>query len=158
MKQFFLLTVLFALFSAASAEAQDCPYSRTAETKGCPHPTTAAKAAAMDASIEKRFDEQAGKTTYVRKEVCSTTGKVSYTAVEYCSRSGKFVNVSPQEKQCLKSKADCVSKRARAAKASGAEGEIHCTTAQKAACAKARAETNSGSGGSGAKAKLVKNQ
>ncbi len=158
MKEFFLLTILFALFSASSVEAQDCPYSRTAETRGCPHPTTAAKAAAMDASIEKRFDEKTGQTTYVRKEVCATTGKVNYTAVEYCSRSGKFVNVSPREKQCLKSKADCISKGGMATKVSGAGGKAHCTTAQKAACAtKARAQTE-GIGGSGAKAKLVKNQ
>lgn len=156
MKQFFLLTVLFALFSTAGLQAQDYPYSRTAETKARTHSVKAAEAAAMDASIEKRLDERTGQATYVRKEVCPTSGKVSYTAVEYCSRSGKFVNVSPREKQCVKSKADCQAKGARATKvSSGAAAKSQCTTAQKAACAKAKAGN---SGSAGAKAKLVKNR
>ncbi|MCB0546315.1 MAG: hypothetical protein KDD19_01945 [Phaeodactylibacter sp.] len=157
MKQFFLLTVLFTLLTAAGVQAQHCPYSKTAEAKACPHPTTAAKAAAMDASIDKRFDEKTGQTTFVRREVCPTSGKVSYTAVEYCSRSGKFVNVSPREKQCVKSKAECTSKASRATKVSNS-GKINCTPAQKAACAKACAGAKASSGAAAASAKLVKNR
>lgn len=150
MKQFFSLAVLFALFTTAGIQAQDCTYSKSAQTRACPHPTTAVKAATLDASIEKRFDEATGETTFVRKEVCAASGKVKYTPVEYCSKSGKFVNISPREKQCVKSKQDCRSKGARATKVSG-PGKIRCTAAQKAACAKAKAGS-----GAAAEAKLVK--
>lgn len=155
MKQLFLLTVLFALFTSANVQAQHCPYSKTGETKACPHSTTAAKAASLDASVEKRVDKKTGQTVFVRKEVSPVSGRVNYTPVEYCSKSGKFVNVSPREKQCVKSRANCTSKGVGATKVSNTE-KINCTTAQKAACAKACAGGHSKAGAS--KAKLVKNR
>ena len=150
MKQFFLLTVLLTFLATVSAQAQCCPYSKTAASESSLSPA-ALQVAASDASIEKRLDEATGQATFVRKRVCPTSGKVSYTSVEYCSKSGKFVNVSPREKQCIKSKANCKAKDPRATKVS-AEEKAHCTAAQRAACAKSKASSNT----SAAKVKLVK--
>ena len=156
MKPFFLLTALFAILSCAHVQAQQCLYSKTGAAKACPHSTTAAKAASLDASVEKRIDEKTGQTIFVRKEVSPASGKVSYTPVEYCSKSGKFVNVSPREKQCVKSRANCTTKGISPTKVSSS-GKVNCTTAQKAACAKACTKQEQ-SGAAPTKDKLVKNQ
>ena len=159
MKQIFLLSLLFALLSTVHVQAQRCPYSKSAEATACPHSMSAATAAAQDASIEQRFDEASGQTTYVRKEVCASSGKVAYTPVEYCSKSGRFVNVSPREKHCVKSK--MVNVTARGARSAGVSGmeKVNCTTAQKAACARACGKAKASSdGASAAEAKLVKNR
>ncbi len=155
MKQFFLLTVFSSIFALANVQAQDYSCSKTAATRALTNSATASKVAALDASIEQRLDQETGKAVYVRKKVCSTTGKVSYAEVEYCSKSGKFVNVSPREQHCVKSKAGCVGKGARATKVSTAE-KVNCTPAQKAACAKAGAKA-AGHASAG-NVKLVKNR
>ena len=100
MKQFFLLVTLFTFLAANGVQAQSFSHSKS----------TAIKAAVLEDNISQRFDEATGQTIYVRKKVCATSGKVSYIPVEYCSKSGKFVNVSPLEKQCVKSRSKCTAK------------------------------------------------
>lgn len=157
MKQFFLLAAFFSCFALANVQAQDYSCSKTAASSALANQATASKVAALDASIEQRIDQETGKAVYVRKKVCSTTGKVSYTEVEYCSKSGKFVNLSPREQHCVKSKARCADKGARATKVSTA-GKVNCTPAQKAACAKAGAEGKAAGNASAGNVKLVRNQ
>ncbi len=160
MKQFFLLTVLFSLFTLVDAQAQGCPsssYRAAAAANPCPHPATAARAAAQDASIELRVDRETGEASYVRKKVCAATGKVSYTPVEYCSKSGKFINVSPREQECVKSKTQCVTRGGTATRVSQAE-KARYTPAQKAACARACPDPETGARASAAAARLVKNR
>ena len=159
MNRFFLLTFLFPFLFAVNARSQHCSYSKTAKAQALPQPTMVAEAVAQDENIEQRVDPGTGRTTYVRRSVCAATGKVSYTPVEYCSKSGRFVNVSPREKHCVKSK--MVNVTARGARSAGVSGmeKVNCTTAQKAACAKACGKAKASSdGASAAEAKLVKNR
>ncbi|MCB0588934.1 MAG: hypothetical protein KDD06_26835 [Phaeodactylibacter sp.] len=155
MNRFFLLTFLFPFLFAVNARSQHCSYSKTAKAQALPQPTMVAEAAAQDENIEQRVDPGTGRTTYVRRSVCAATGKVSYTPVEYCSKSGRFVNISPREQHCVKSRAACTAKGAGATRVSLSE-KTQCTTAQKAACSKACAGAKKSTSASAAK--LVKNR
>ncbi|MCG8332598.1 MAG: hypothetical protein MI974_33240 [Chitinophagales bacterium] len=138
MKQLLLLFSMMLVFGLTT-QAQDCTYAKktnaSVEKTQCTKSTAAAaaKLASMDASIESRTCAQSGKVSYVRKSVCDKSGKVSYTGVEYCSKSAKFVNISPRQQACSKSKASAEG-NAKATKVSDKKGA--CTSAQKAACAK----------------------
>lgn len=104
MKKLFFLFAFLGVFSLA-ANAQSCPYSKTAakSDKVVCSKTAAAKAASLDNSIEARTCAKSGSVSYVKKSVCAKSGKVSYSDVEYCTKSAKFVNVSPKAMGAKKS-------------------------------------------------------
>lgn len=156
MKYFFLFTAAFGLFAFAEAQAQNPGNIRVASFANRAADAVA-QAAARDASIEKRFDKETGRVTYVRKSISSLTGEVRYNPVEYCSRSGKFINLSPRGQSCTKSKVSM----GRDAHAVQVSGSFHPapSLAQRAACAKActKAKTPGKSVEKTANARLVHN-
>ncbi len=155
MKYFFLFTAAFSLLAFAEVQAQNPGNIRVASFANSAD--AAAQAAARDASIEKRFDKETGRISYVRKSISSLTGEVRYNPVEYCSRSGKFINLSPRGQSCTKSKVSL----GRAAHAVQVSGSFHPapSLAQRAACAKActKAKTPGKSVEKTANARLVHN-
>ena len=139
MKKLFLLFAFFGLI-CLTTNAQAPTKEVKVEKKVCTATasTPAAKAAALDKSIESKTCAVSGKVSYVRKSVCAVSGKVSYADVIYSPAAGKFVNVSPKgmKKAACAKKAACVKKGASASKVSLSDGKKACTPAEKAACAK----------------------
>jgi hypothetical protein len=93
-KVLLLLTFSFA-FGLAAVNAQSCHGSASAaatKSKSCCS-DKAAKAAAGDASIEKRMDDE-GAVSYVRKEA-DQEGNVRFVSVKFDETSNAFVNVAP---------------------------------------------------------------
>ncbi|MDX1941854.1 MAG: hypothetical protein SFU99_14935 [Saprospiraceae bacterium] len=126
MKRFLLLLAVLGAVSIVDVQAQGCAKS------------TAAKAAALDASIVQKVNHTTGETDYFKKSVSPHTGKVSYTEVEYCTRTGQFVSADSGKSRCVKSTAAC-SKYYGGSSASLLVSTVpaHCTAAQKAACIQA---------------------
>lgn len=88
-KAIFFFSFFFAL-GIATANAQSCHAS--AEKACCAN--KAAKAAASDASIEKRQNDD-GAVSYVRKET-DTQGNVKFVSVQFDESTNTFVNVAPK--------------------------------------------------------------
>lgn len=89
MKKAIFFFAFFLALGIAGANAQSCHASAG---KAC-CAGKAAKAAASDASIEKRQAED-GSISYVRKEA-DTQGNVKFVSVQYDEASNTFVNVAP---------------------------------------------------------------
>ena len=120
MKKLLLLLAVFSLTSVLGLQAQSCKYSKM-KTK-----QTAAKAAAMDASIVTLVDAETGKKQFARKKVCAASGKVSYTDVEFCKKTKRFTSTaSSRTYSCSKSK----------------KAALKATAPLKAACLKAKQKT-----------------
>jgi len=93
-KGIFLLSFLFVL-GIAAANAQSCAGASASAPKSCcMSKSAAAKAAAGDASIEKRMTED-GAVSYVRKE-SDAQGNVKFVSVQYDEATSTFVNVAPK--------------------------------------------------------------
>ncbi|MCA0234976.1 MAG: hypothetical protein LCH81_01185 [Bacteroidetes bacterium] len=104
-KAIFFFAFIFAL-GLANANAQACCASKSA----CA--SKVAKAAASDASIEKRMADD-GTVSYVRKEA-DAQGNVRFVSVQYDEASNAFVNVAPKtatasDKATMTKKACCAS-------------------------------------------------
>ena len=104
-KAIFFFAFIFAL-GLANANAQACCAGKSA----CA--SKVAKAAASDASIEKRQAED-GSISYVRKEA-DAQGNVRFVSVQYDEASNAFVNVAPKtatasDKATMTKKACCAS-------------------------------------------------
>lgn len=101
MKKLFLLFAFTGVVALANAQAQQCQASMAnSGNHACCAKTAAAKAAALDNTIEQRVNAETGEVSYVRKVSYAGTDKVTYTDVEYCTKAGKFINVSPGKKSC----------------------------------------------------------
>lgn len=101
MKKLFLLFAFVGAVALCNVQAQQC-HTSMANTgnHACCAKTAAAKAAALDNTIEQRVNAETGDVSYVRKVSYAGTDKVTYTDVEYCTKAGKFINVSPGKKSC----------------------------------------------------------
>ena len=93
------MMMMFALVGGLAfvGQAQSCcAGKKSAEgTASCTMSTDAAnKAAAGDASIEKRVNPETGAACFVRKTVAQD-GTASFAEVTYDAAVAKFVNVSP---------------------------------------------------------------
>lgn len=142
MKKALLIFGLFAFAGVLTIQAQ----SNDNATQKVENAAMAAeKAAASDASIEKKVCETSGKVSYVRKNVCEKSGKVSYTSVSYDAMSGKFVSLedAPKEgeKACdskAKSASGCCASKGKASasadtdKAEAKDGAGCCASKGKA--------------------------
>ena len=89
-KAILFFSFLFAV-GIATANAQSC--QSAAATKSC-CANKAAKAAAADATIEKRQAED-GTVSYVRKET-DAQGNVKFVSVQYDEGASTFVNTAPK--------------------------------------------------------------
>jgi len=83
----------FAFFLTVGLVSADAQCSSASAGKSC-CAGKAAKAAASDASIEKRQAED-GSIAYVRKEA-DAQGSVKFVSVQYDEASNAFVNVAPK--------------------------------------------------------------
>lgn len=92
MKKAIFFFAFFLAFGIAAADAQSCSSAASAGKSCCAN--KAAKAAASDASIEKRQAED-GSIAYVRKEA-DTKGNVQFVSVKYDEAANAFVNVAPK--------------------------------------------------------------
>ena len=92
MKKAIFFFAFFLAFGIVSADAQSCHSAAGAGKSCCAN--KAAKAAASDASIEKRQAED-GSIAYVRKEA-DAQGNVKFVSVQYDEASNAFVNVAPK--------------------------------------------------------------
>ncbi len=136
-KAIFLLSFFFAL-GIATANAQSC--SSASASKSC-CANKAAKAAASDASIEKRQAED-GTVSYVRKET-DTQGNVKFVSVQYDEKTSTFVNAAP--KSAVIAVEDKETSTKKAAACSSAEKKACCTSgasAGKACCASKSAKAS----------------
>ncbi len=147
-----MLVAFMGLVGVASVSAQ-CSKSKTACTKSkAACATTVAKAASMDANIEKRICEKSGDVSFVRKSTCSVSGETKYTNVQYDSDSKKFVNVSPThtsgkaaKKACAPGdkKGSCTGKaKATKTSASASTKKACCSKEAQAACSKKSASAS----------------
>jgi hypothetical protein len=135
-KVLFFFVCMFAL-GLTQASAQSCG-AKTAGVKSC-CAGKAAKAAASDASIEKRANED-GSVAYVRKEA-DAQGNVRFVSVSFDEATSAFVNVAPAasaEKKSCASGAAAGGKACCASKA--AEGKACCASKSKASCEKKEAK------------------
>lgn len=117
-KAIFLLSFFFAL-GIATANAQTC--SSASASKSC-CANKVAKAAASDASIEKRQAED-GTVSYVRKET-DAQGNVKFVSVQFDEGTNTFVNVAPKSATIAAEDKETSVKKAAA-----------CSTSEKKACA-----------------------
>lgn len=92
MKKVLLLLTFFAAVGLATASAQSCGGAAAAGKSCCAN--KAAKAAASDATIEKRTADD-GSVAYVRKE-SDAQGNVKFVSVQFDEASNAFVNVAPK--------------------------------------------------------------
>lgn len=92
MKKVVLLLVVFFGLGLAAANAQSCQGASMAGKSCCAN--KAAKAAAADATIEKRSNED-GTVAYVRKET-DPQGTVRFVSVQFDEASNAFVNAAPK--------------------------------------------------------------
>ena len=136
-KAIFFFSFLFAL-GIATANAQSC---QSGATKAC-CANKAAKAAASDASIEKRQAED-GTVSYVRKET-DLQGNVKFVSVQYDEGTSTFVNVAPKsatvstdDKATMTKKAAACSASEKKACAAGAGSGKACCASKAAAAANA---------------------
>jgi len=132
-KSLFLLSFLFVL-GVAAANAQSCHGGSASASKSC-CTSKAAKAAASDASIEKRMADD-GTVSYVRKE-SDTQGNVKFVSVQFDEASNTFVNVAPKSVSD-----DCKAGMTKKACAAGS-GKACCAAGAKEgkACCAAKAAT-----------------
>lgn len=138
-KAIFLLSFFFAL-GIATANAQSCSMSSTATKSCCAN--KAAKAAAADASIEKRQADD-GSVSYVRKET-DAQGNVKFVSVQYDESTSTFVNVAPKSATIAAEDKSAMTKKAAACSAS--EKKACCAagaSAGKACCASKSSSTSS---------------
>jgi hypothetical protein len=124
MKKVLFLFGFFALTAVWSLNAQSC--SSASAGKSCCS-GKAAKAASVDATIEKRMDDK-GEVSYVRKET-DVQGNVKFVSVRYDEGSNTFVNVAPktvtaEAKASGMVKKECATEAKACAK--GAEGKTGC--------------------------------
>ena len=91
MKKAIFFFAFFLAVGIVGANAQ-CSSAASAGKSCCAN--KAAKAAASDASIEKRQAED-GSIAYVRKEA-DAQGSVKFVSVQYDEASNAFVNVAPK--------------------------------------------------------------
>lgn len=108
----------FAFFLAVGIVSADAQCASASAGKSC-CAGKAAKAAASDASIEKRQAED-GSIAYVRKEA-DAQGNVKFVSVQFDEASSSFVNVAP--------------KTAAAGVATEGMVKKSCTASEKKACA-----------------------
>lgn len=92
MKKAIFFFAFFLAFGIVGANAQSCSSAAAAGKACCAN--KAAKAAAADASIEKRQAED-GTVAYVRKEA-DAQGNVQFVSVQFDETSNAFVNVAPK--------------------------------------------------------------
>ncbi|MBK7939817.1 MAG: hypothetical protein IPJ82_23270 [Lewinellaceae bacterium] len=127
-KAIFFFSFFFAL-GIATANAQSCQASAS---KSC-CANKAAKAAASDASIEKRQSDD-GAVSYVRKET-DDQGNVKFVSVQFDEGSNAFVNVAPKSATASTDDKAAMTKKSCSA---GSAGKACCTSgasAGKACCA-----------------------
>lgn len=124
-KGVFLFAFLFAL-GIAAADAQSCQGKAASASKACC--MKADKAAAADASIEKRMSDD-GTVAYVRKE-SDAQGNVKFVSVKYDETSDAFVNVAPKTVSANATsgmtKKSCAAGASKACCAKGASAEKSC--------------------------------
>lgn len=135
MKKGIFLFSFFFVLGLAAANAQSCQEKTASASKACC--MKADKAAAADASIEKRMGDD-GAVSYVRKE-SDTQGNVKFVSVQYDAASDAFVNVAPKSVEASATtgmtKKSCSAGASKACCAKGGD-------AKKACCAsKAKADT-----------------
>lgn len=135
MKKGVFLFSFFFVLGIAATNAQSCHEKAASTSKACC--MKADKAAAADASIEKRMGDD-GTVAFVRKE-SDAQGNVKFVSVQYDAATDAFVNVAPKtvsaEATSGMTKKSCASSASKACCAKGAG-------AGKACCAsKAKAET-----------------
>jgi hypothetical protein len=118
-KVLFLFSFLFAL-SLGAANAQCSGGSASAGKSCCAGKV--AKAAAADATIEKRVDD-AGVVSYVRKEQ-DQQGNVKFVSVRFDEGANTFVNEAPKSLSA-DAKTGMVKKEGKACAAAG-EGKACC--------------------------------
>lgn len=147
MKKLLFLFVLAISAIAVQAQSDNLAASTTQDA--------AAKAASMDASIDRRVCETSGKVTYYRKDVCEKSGKVSFEQVQYDAAAGQFVNVAPsqiatgEKAGCAGQSAgkSCCASKGASATATAASGEEKAAcgskTAGKACCSSKKAKGSS---------------
>lgn len=135
-KAIFLLSFFFAL-GIATANAQSC-HSASA-TKAC-CANKAAKAAASDASIEKRQAED-GTVSYVRKET-DAQGNVMFVSVQYDEGTNTFVNVAPKSATISADDKAAATKKAAACSASEKKACAGGAASGKACCASKAAKAS----------------
>lgn len=130
-KAIFFLSFFFVL-GIAAANAQSCSSAATASKSCCAN--KAAKAAAADATIEKRQAED-GTVSYVRKET-DTQGNVKFVSVQYDEASSTFVNVAPKsaiiavedKEASTKKAASCSPSEKKACAGAAASGKACCAS------------------------------
>jgi len=136
-KAIFLLSFFFAL-GIATANAQTCS-SATASKSCCAN--KAAKAAASDASIEKRQAED-GTVSYVRKET-DAQGNVKFVSVQFDEGTNTFVNVAPKSATIAAEDKETSVKKAAACSASEKKACAGGAATGKACCASKASKTSS---------------
>jgi hypothetical protein len=136
-KAIFFLTFFFALGMSA-AYAQSCSSAST--IKSC-CANKAAKAAAGDASIEKRQAED-GSVSYVRKET-DTQGNVQFVSVRFDESTNTFVNVAPKSATIAADDKACMTKKAASCSAAEKKACAAGASAGKACCASKASSTSS---------------
>jgi len=104
MKKIFMLFALMgALTFGAQAQktcAKKCtkPCDKSAKMVIAPvDDAVIAKAASLDANIERRACAKSGSVAYFKKSTCVKSGNVSFTEVNYDANSNTFVNKSPSK-------------------------------------------------------------
>lgn len=135
-KAIFVLSFFFAL-GIATADAQSCSSAATASKSCCANKM--AKAAATDATIEKRMAED-GTVSYVRKET-DTQGNVKFVSVQYDEASSTFVNVAPKSAVIAVEDKEASTKKAASCSPSEKKACAGATASGKACCASKSAST-----------------
>lgn len=135
MKKGIFLFSFFFVLGIAATNAQSCQEKAAGASKACC--MKADKAAAADASIEKRMGDD-GTVSFVRKE-SDAQGNVKFVSVQYDATSDAFVNVAPKSVEAAATsgmtKKSCSAGASKACCSKGAG-------AAKACCAsKAKADT-----------------
>ncbi len=104
MKQLFLALFLIFGLTISNLSAQ-CKHSAAATEKSCSKTASvseaALKAAAADATIEKKVCEKSGCVSFQRKSV-DANGTASYTAVQYDEAKAMFVDMPTEAKSEVK--------------------------------------------------------
>jgi hypothetical protein len=133
MKKVVFLFSFFFVLGITAANAQACAGKSASASKSCC--MKADKAAAADASIEKRMGDD-GAVSYVRKE-SDTQGNVKFVSVQYDATADAFVNVAPKsvsaETTTGMTKKSCGASASKACCAKGASaGKSCCASKAKA--------------------------
>ncbi len=125
-KAILFLSFLFTL-GITTANAQSC----ASAGKSC-CASKMAKAAASDATIEKRQTDE-GAVTYVRKET-DTDGNVKFVSVQFDENTNTFVNVAPKSATASADSKATMTKKS-------------CSASEKKACCAGKAGAKSCAGG-----------